>query len=54
MLRDHPGPLTSEQFLVWERQQPQKYEHRSGSISLMVGGSKAHKPIALNVFDAKG
>jgi Uma2 family endonuclease len=52
VLRDHPGPFTPEQFLVWERQQPQKYEYRSGSISLMAGGSKAHNLIAVNITAA--
>jgi len=43
---------TLEDFLAWEREQPQRYERLSGVIRLMTGGTVDHNRIALNVADA--
>ena len=41
-----------EEFLAWEREQPQRYERVSGVIRMMIGGTIDHNRIALNVADA--
>jgi Uma2 family endonuclease len=41
-----------EEFLAWEREQPQRYERVSGVIRMMIGGTIDHSRIALNVADA--
>ncbi|BAC90522.1 Uma2 family endonuclease [Gloeobacter violaceus] len=51
-LSKDPGPMSPEQFLRWEREQPQKYEYRYGRIFSMAGGSKSHNLIAVNVTAA--
>jgi Uma2 family endonuclease len=43
---------TLEEFLAWEREQPQRYERVSGVIRMMTGGTIDHNRIALNVADA--
>ena len=43
---------TLEQFLAWEREQPERYERVSGVIRLMTGGTLDHNRITLNVADA--
>lgn len=45
-----PNPWTVEEFLDWERQQPEKYEYIDGIIRMMVGGTSDHATIAGNVF----
>jgi hypothetical protein len=37
-----PRPWTVEDFLAWERRQPERYEFLGGVIRMMVGGSNAH------------
>jgi hypothetical protein len=34
-----PKPWTVEDFLAWERRQPERYEFVGGVIRMMVGGS---------------
>ena len=41
-----------EDFLAWEREQPQRYERVSGVIRMMTGGTIDHNRIALNVAAA--
>jgi Uma2 family endonuclease len=50
----HPLPSTGtvEDFLAWERRQPERYEFVGGVIRMMVGGSNAHTIIKGNVFAA--
>ena len=43
---------TLEDFLAWEREQPQRHERVSGVIRTMTGGTIDHNRIALNVADA--
>jgi Uma2 family endonuclease len=47
-----PKPWTVEDFLAWERRQPERYEFVGGIIRMMVGGSNAHTIIKGNVFAA--
>jgi Uma2 family endonuclease len=47
-----PKPWTVEDFLAWERRQPERYEFVGGVIRMMVGGSNAHTIIKGNVFAA--
>jgi Uma2 family endonuclease len=44
-----PRPWTVEEFLDWERAQPDKYEYLDGVIRMMVGGTSDHYTIALNI-----
>jgi len=43
---------TLEDFLAWEREQPQRYERLSGVIRLRTGGTIDHNRITRNVADA--
>jgi Uma2 family endonuclease len=43
---------TLEDFLAWEREQPQRYERVSGVIRMMTGGTIDHNRITLNFADA--
>jgi Uma2 family endonuclease len=43
---------TLEDFLAWEREQPQRYERVSGVIRMMTGGTIDHNRITLNIADA--
>ena len=47
-----PQPWTVEDFLAWERRQPERYEFVGGVIRMMVGDSNAHTIIKGNVFAA--
>jgi Uma2 family endonuclease len=47
-----PKPWTVEDFLAWERRQPERYEFSGGLIRMMVGGSNAHTIIKGNAFAA--
>ena len=47
-----PKPWTVEDFLAWERRQPERYEFVGGVIRMMVGGSNAHTIIKDNVVTA--
>jgi Uma2 family endonuclease len=44
-----PRPWTVDEFLEWERQQPERYEYVGGMIVMMVGGTSDHHTIALNI-----
>ncbi len=41
--------MSLEEFLAWEREQPERYEYAGGVITMMTGGSAAHVTIALNL-----
>jgi Uma2 family endonuclease len=42
--------LTSlDEFVAWERDQPERYEYAGGVITMMTGGSAAHVTIAMNL-----
>jgi Uma2 family endonuclease len=41
--------LSLDEFLAWEREQPERYEYAGGVVTMMTGGSAAHVTIALNL-----
>jgi Uma2 family endonuclease len=41
--------MSLEEFLAWEREQPERYEYAGGVAKMMTGGSAAHVTIALNL-----
>jgi Uma2 family endonuclease len=41
--------MSLDEFLAWERDQPERYEYASGVITMMTGGSAAHVTIAMNL-----
>jgi len=41
--------MTAEEFLAWEREQPERYEFVDGEVFGMVGASLAHAEIAGNL-----
>jgi Uma2 family endonuclease len=41
--------ISLDDFLAWEREQPERYEFAGGEITMMTGGSAAHVTIALNL-----
>ena len=43
---------TLDDFLAWEREQPQRYERISGVLRMMTGGTIDHNRITLNVAEA--
>jgi Uma2 family endonuclease len=45
-----PSPWTVEEFLAWERDQPERYEFHAGFIRMMVGGTLDHNTIAGNIM----
>lgn len=42
-------PWTMDEFLEWERRQPERYEYVSGVVRMMTGGTFAHTQIRDNV-----
>ena len=52
MSQSLPKPWTVEDFLAWERRQPERYEFVGGVIRMMVGGSNTHTIIKDNVVTA--
>jgi Uma2 family endonuclease len=47
-----PRPWTVDEFLEWERQQPERFEYVGGMIVMMVGGTSDHHTISGNLFAA--
>jgi Uma2 family endonuclease len=48
-----PNSLMSlDEFLAWERDQPERYEYAGGVITMMTGGSLDHSTIASNLWTA--
>jgi Uma2 family endonuclease len=41
--------MSLDEFLVWERDQPEKYEYADGVIKMMTGASLAHVTITMNL-----
>jgi Uma2 family endonuclease len=41
--------MSLDEFLVWERDQPEKHEYAGGVITMMTGASLAHATITMNV-----
>ena len=41
--------MSLEEFLAWEREQPERYEYAGGGIKMMTGASLAHVTITMNV-----
>jgi Uma2 family endonuclease len=41
--------MSLDEFLAWERVQPERYEYAAGVITMMTGGSAAHVTIAMNL-----
>ena len=41
--------MSLDEFLVWERDRPEKYEYASGVITMMTGASLAHVTITMNL-----
>lgn len=41
--------MTLDEFLAWERGQPERYEFADGVVTMMTGGSAAHVTIAMNL-----
>jgi Uma2 family endonuclease len=45
----NPPPMTPQEYLAWEEQQPIKYEYINGRVFAMTGGTLPHNSIALNL-----
>jgi Uma2 family endonuclease len=43
-------PMTFQEYLAWEPQQPGKYEYIEGVAYAMTGGTIPHNDIALNLY----
>src|SRR6266478_5493783 len=41
--------MSLDEFLAWERDQPERYEFAHGVVTMMTGGSAAHVTIAMNL-----
>jgi len=41
--------MSLDEFLAWEREQPERCEYAGGAVTMMTGGSAAHVTIALNL-----
>jgi len=41
--------MSVNEFLAWEREQPERYEFADGVVTMMTGGSAAHVTIAMNL-----
>ena len=46
---DTPPRLTPDQYLIWEENQPGKYEYIDGEVYAMGGGSVNHGRIAIRL-----
>ena len=44
--------MSLEEFLAWERGQPERYEYAGGIVTMMTGASLAHVTITMNVVFA--
>lgn len=47
-----PQPMSPQEYLEWEQQQPIKYEYVNGEVFAMTGGTLPHNSIALNLASA--
>src|SRR3954447_8036160 len=44
--------MSLDDFLAWEREQPERYEYAGGVATMMTGGSLDHSTIASNIWTA--
>jgi len=44
--------MSLDEFLAWEREQPERYEYVDGDVKMMTGGSLDHSTIASNLWTA--
>ena len=44
--------MSLDEFLAWEREQPERYEYTGGVVTMMTGGSLDHSTIASNLHRA--
>src|ERR1700726_1659184 len=44
--------MSLDEFLAWEREQPERYEYAGGVAMMMTGGSLDHSTIASNLWTA--
>src|SRR5712671_6007726 len=44
--------MSLDDFLAWEREQPERYEYAGGVAMMMTGGSLDHSTIASNFWTA--
>jgi Uma2 family endonuclease len=44
--------MSLDEFLTWERQQPERHEYAHGVVTMMTGGSLDHSTIASNLWTA--
>src|SRR6202049_2586623 len=44
--------MSLDEFLAWEREQPERYEYAGGVATMMTGGSLAHSTIASTLWTA--
>ena len=44
--------MSLDEFLAWEREQPERYEYAGGVATMMTGGSLDHSTIASNLWTA--
>jgi Uma2 family endonuclease len=44
--------MSLDEFLAWEREQPERYEYAGATIKMMTGGSLDHSTIASNFWTA--
>src|ERR1700736_943331 len=44
--------MSLDEFLAWEREQPERYEYAGGVIKMMTGGSLDHSTIASKLWTA--
>jgi Uma2 family endonuclease len=44
--------MSLDEFLAWERDQPERYEYSGGAVTMMTGGSLDHSTIASNLWTA--
>ena len=44
--------MSLDEFLAWEREQPERYEYAGGVTTMMTGGSLDHSTIASNLWTA--
>jgi Uma2 family endonuclease len=44
------APATLDEFLVWEEQQPDRYEFLDGVVRMMTGGTEDHDRLSVNLI----
>src|SRR6202048_3023720 len=44
--------MSLDEFLAWERDQPERYEYGGGVVTMMTGGALDHSTIASNLWTA--